>query len=174
MIGFKIKLFYWITDSIVTCSLLANIIILLSAGDKSKTSRFYWSLGFSICSCFFYILTIIINIRTKLRQSYCKIVVILRVLSLIFNIIFIISIDKMVIKKLVIPLIIVGYLTGTIIIVNFIFDPCFREYIRAKRKFFIKTNQIVKNEETKLSLITKTDTEDKKCVQPMYEDFNTL
>ena len=70
--------------------------------------------------------------------------------------------------------IIFGFLAGVIVIVSFMADPCFREYIRVKNKYLIKTNQIVENEETKLSLITKTDTDDKKHVQPMYEDFNTL
>ena len=57
--------------------------------------------------------------------------------------------------------IIFGFLAGVIVIVSFMADPCFREYIRVKNKYLIKTNQIVENEETKLSLITKTDTDDK-------------
>ena len=144
MIGFKIKLFYWITDSIVTCYLLANIIILLSASDKSKTSRFYFSLGISICSCFFYSLTIIINIRTKLKKSYCKIVAFLRVLSLIFTIIFLISIYKMVIDSLLDLLVLFGIITGTIILVSFIFDSCFRDDIKAKKNILLRLIKLLK------------------------------
>ena len=71
-------------------------------------------------------------------------------------------------------IIIFGYITSIIVIISFIAQLLFRTDIRIKKKYLIKTNQIVENEETKLSLITKTDTDDKKHVQPMYEDFNTL
>ena len=49
------------------------------------------------------------------------------------NIIFLVSIDMIVNDSLMSLSIIFGFLAGVIVIVSFMADPCFREYIRVKK-----------------------------------------